>query len=264
MSLSKFYKIKASLVFVFIFGAFTFFLGFVYNQLPKTLSDRDKQLISLIGAPTLVLAFLALINSTVSQEIESEIKSKKRELKDESDETLNLEMKDFMELYQDDTKNLKTAIESLDFSDKRDNLLRLITSLELAEQKFKAKRKAAEEIAKWLDIKENKSYLFKAAQNAVSKAKCNIPKKYKPKFDQDIRQCINWLYDSVLKRTGCEVESRHASAIVNLPEKYRPYEIALRAIEKYLEEQQELKPYYANSTVVKKMMDYLIKELKIK
>ncbi|WP_375514016.1 hypothetical protein [uncultured Nostoc sp.] len=143
-------------------------------------------------------------------------------------------------------------------------MLEIIHSLEFAEQEFKAQRDAAREIAKWLNIKENKSALLKAALDAVSRAKCDISKKYKPKFDEDIRQCINWLYDSVLLRRGCEVEPRHASALADIPEKYRPYEVALTAIQKYLEEEQELKKYNTKAPIVKIMLDELIKELKKK
>ncbi|WP_375514015.1 hypothetical protein [uncultured Nostoc sp.] len=105
MSWSNFSKIKASLVLVFIFGAFTFLLGLAFNKLPNSLSDRDKQLISFIGVPAITLGFLALVNSRMLEEIESDVKIKEMGLKIELNEKfktdLVTEMQNFMEEYQE-------------------------------------------------------------------------------------------------------------------------------------------------------------------
>ncbi|QSJ15705.1 hypothetical protein JYQ62_28480 [Nostoc sp. UHCC 0702] len=267
MSWSSLGKIKASSIFVFIFGVYTFFIGFMYTQMPDKLSEQQKLFISFVGAPALALALLSLVNYSISKEVEADVNqkldTKEKELEYESQNKLESEIEYFMKEFQDKLKQLDTKINSFTYSQYRDDLLEISNSLNFAPKNFKAQRQANKEIVKWFDTPGNKLDLLNTALKAVSQAKCNIPKKHKQKFDDDIDQCINWLHDSVIERTGCVVErSKHASVIVHIPEKYKPYEVALRAIENHLKEKQELKQYYEKADTVQKVLDYLINELK--
>ncbi|MBD2411784.1 hypothetical protein FACHB389_04650 [Nostoc calcicola FACHB-389] len=267
MNWSNLAKIKASLILVFIFGVYTFIIGLTYNQLPESLSDKQKQFISFIGSPAIAIFFLTLINYRISEEVEADVKlqfdTKERDLKDEYQNKLEDENKYFIEKYKDYVKELESKIKSLTSSQKRDELLKIIYSLSSAPENFKATRQAEKEIVKWFDTPGNKLALLSTAEEAVSQAKYNIPKKYKEKFYVDIDQCINWLHDTVVERTECLVESsKHASVIVHIPEKYKPYEVALRAIENHLKENQYLKQYYDKADIVQTSIDYLINQLK--
>ncbi|MBD1836913.1 hypothetical protein H6F78_14805 [Coleofasciculus sp. FACHB-64] len=258
MNLGSFFKINSSSIFVFIFGAFTWLIGFIYSQFPTTLSERDRQIVNFVFAPAVALGFLTLVNYTISKEIEAEAEKRSTE---NLDEQLESEMEDFRQQLEGDTNELKKAVESLDVSEEREKLLEIIRSIRFAPEKFHSSRKAAEEIAKWLDVRANRSALLKTALGAVSKANFNIPKKHKAKFNEDIRECINWLYDSILNRAACIVEpEKHASAISHMPEKNKPYEIAIKAIEKHLEEQENIKEYYVKSDTVKRIFKYIIIE----
>ncbi|MCC5628321.1 hypothetical protein LC613_09445 [Nostoc sphaeroides CHAB 2801] len=261
MSWSNLGKIKASLIFVFIFGVYTFALGFTYNKLPESLSDKEKQLMSFLGAPALTLAFLTFVNYVISQEVKADVEQQRNILNEEKERSCDKEIEAFMNQYNESLKEIQTAIRSWNNSEERENLQNSLNALSSAKDIYNNRRFAAKQIAKWFDIKGNKLALFKTAQKAVSQAKCNIPKQYKQKFDQDIRQCINWLHDSVDERIAFEVQtSKHASAIIDI--KYIPYEVALKAIEKHLKERQELKQHYETTNIVTKVIDDLIKDLK--
>ncbi|MEH2361573.1 hypothetical protein [Nostoc sp.] len=245
---------NSTLIFVFMFGAFTGVIGYTYN----VLSDRDKQILPFLGVP-IVLGFFGLISSTISKEIDEKAKEQGKQFSEEK-------VKIFMQQVQKDAEELKQVVSEIpNLSEaQKKRIVRKISDLKNASDKYERSSKAAKIIAKWLDVKANKSILANTAFKAVSEANFNITEKYRDKFDEDIRNCINWLYASVLFGKCCVVEQeRHASAIADIPGKYQAYETALKAIEKYMKEQEELKPELEKLFVtLEKMIDYLIEKLK--
>lgn len=257
--LKFFFRLRPSSVFIVLFGISTGVLGYTYSRLPTKLYDSDKIIYSfLIGSPV-ILGCLKWINYIVGKEIEAELDTHKTQLDQKFNEKVETKITEFMDQYSEDIGSLKQDIDKLNITpQKRDEIMKRFCNLQLANEKYKSKLKSAEEVAYWLDIKDNQNILQKLAINAICKSNFSINEQYLSEFEKDIKKCIIWLKYSITDREAYLYQpERQTSAMIKFsPDLYRAYKIALIAIKNHID-----KEFDNQTELVKEMIEYLINEI---
>ncbi|MEH2320540.1 hypothetical protein [Nostoc sp.] len=267
-----FFVLRPSSVFILFFGILTGFIGYEYSHISKNPSEENKIIWYYFGSTAITLGSIKWIDSIVSKEIDaitdtnSEKRIKEIDAKAETDLDNRIEekMNQFESDYSQELKDLEKDIYKLEITrEQRDEIIRKFESIRKPRKKYEARRKVNKEIASWLNYDDNKKKLLEVAMNSVSNSTCQIDEECKDKLNKNINECIIWLRYSVEDGQARKFQpERYASAMIKVsPGTYEAYKIALNAIKETLENQQETKELYKQTSTVKIMIQYLIDQI---